>query len=330
MAHRKLAISGLFLLLLTLPSAAQVLGRRGSTLGQTITLRGRVVDAETNSAVLQARIRLSSSGVARTAVGGDFEFDELPARANYEITVEADGYQDVREMLDPSVEATGFVVIAMHRFRGRERALGSKVTVRLLQLPGAAQEAFLKGMDCLYGKHDPAGSLPFFQETLKLAPKFYEAQYQAGMAYRSLGRAPESEAAFAGAAAASEGHYSPAQFALASVLSDRRKFAEAEVTARNGLQGEDDSGPGHYELARALLGQGKSGEAEKEARTTLARTRNLPQTHLLLAAIYDGRDDPEHAVRELDLYLRDVPKGGVSDSVRALRLDLQRKLLASK
>jgi tetratricopeptide (TPR) repeat protein len=150
------------------------------------------------------------------------------------------------------------------------------------------------------------------------------------MAYRDLKRAQESQASFRHAIQASEGRFSPAQFALASLLSDEKKFAEAEAAARKGLQGENTSAPGHYELARSLLGQGKASEAEAEARATLTMSRELPQAYLLLAAVYEGRNQMQQAVKELDRYLLAVPKGPVSDSVRAVRQDLQRRLLASK
>jgi tetratricopeptide (TPR) repeat protein len=316
----------LFLLPVVLLFCPPVFGqaRRGNPSVQYITVRGRVVDAETGSPVLDARVTLIAMGgtvlgQGQTSLGSDFEFDNIPVTM-YELRVEADGYQALDQAFQANSGIIGSITIPIRRIKFVDTSVrGKTVSSRLLQLPAPAREAYHNGITQLYEKKDPEKSLPFFDKTLKLAPAFYEAQFQRGVAYQDLKRTPEAEAAFRDAVKASDGKFAPPQFFLASLLSGRRNFSEAETAARKGLESEPKSPQGHYELARALLGQGKADEAETEAKASLAISSELPQNFLLLAGISATRGQPAEAVKDLDQYLKAVPNGPLSDTVRSQR-----------
>ena len=317
-------------LLLAASAFAQVRSNSAPS-NQLVTIRGRVVDAETGAAVLDARVSLSGvtggglSG-SQSTMGSEFEFDNIPTQGNYEIVVEADGYRPVRQPFQASYAIGGPFVIPLVRIKFVEKpAVGSAVSARLLQLPAEARDAYQNGMTQLYDKHDAQKSLAFFDKTLKLAPTFYEANYQLGMAYQDLKRTPEAESAFRDAMKASDGKFAPPAFSLASLLSMRQSFAEAESLARKGLQSDPKSASGHYELARALLGQGKADEAETEAKTSLELGSAIPQNYLLLAAIAANRGQPAGAVKDLDKYLEAVPDGPLTASVRSMRENLRQQ-----
>lgn len=315
-------------LLFSIPVFAQGRGN-ASQPTMLISIRGRVVDVETGGPVLDARISLiaiggTAMGQGQTSMGSDFTFDNLPTSAIYELKVEAEGYQTLQQPFQPSMSMSGYLTIPIRRTKFVEvPAKGKTVSNRLLQLPAAARDAFQNGMTQLYEKHSAEKSLPFFEKTLQLAPTFYEAQFQMGVAYQDLKRTPEAEAAFRDAAKSSDGKFAPPQFSLASLLSERQNFAEAETLALKGLESEPKSASGHYELARALLGQGKADQAESEARTSLDLSKDLPQNYLLLAAVTANRGQPADAVKNLDLYLAAVPTGPISDSVRGFREKLR-------
>ena len=313
-------------LLFSLPALGQ--SRGGSTSVQPsvqfVTVRGRVVDAETGSPVLDARITLiamggTSMGQGQTSLGSDFEFDNIPATI-YELRIEADGYQSLQQAFQANSGIIGSITIPIRKIKFVDAGpRGKTVSSRVLQLPAPAREAYQNGIAQLYEKHDPEKSLPFFDKTLKLAPAFYEATYQRGVAYQDLKRTAEAETAFRDAVKASDGKFAPPQFFLASLLSTRQSFAEAEAAARKGLESEPKSPQGHYELARALLGQGKIDEAETEAKASLELSSDLPQNFLLLAAVAANRGQPAEAVKDLDQYLKAVPDGPLSDTVRSQR-----------
>jgi len=332
MSPRKVVFPLSLLFLSVLPLFAQTRGNVNSGQpGQLVTVRGRIVDAETGAAVLDARISLiaiggMSMGQGQTSMGSDFIFDNIPAQAMYELKVEADGYQTVQQPFQPSMGMTGYITIPIRKTKFIEvPAKGKAVSSRMLQLPPEARDAYQNGITQLYEKHDPEKSLAFFQKTLSLAPAFYEAQYNLGMAFHDLKRVAEAEAAFRDAEKASAGKYAPPQFALASMFSDRQSYPDAETMARKGLELEPKSAPGHYELARALLGQGKTDDAETEAKASLELSRDLPQNYLLLGAVSANRGQSAEAIKNLDLYLAAVPKGPTSDAVRTYRENLRQQ-----
>jgi Flp pilus assembly protein TadD len=338
MRIRKAILTLPAVLLFTATGFAQGRGG-GMSAGQPVqlaTIRGRVADAETGAPILDARITLvamaggAQGGGSQSMMGSDFEYDNIP-QGLYEIVVEAEGYQGIRQPFQINLGTPSYITIPMRKIKFVENSgKGKAVSSRLLQLPPSAREAYQSGMTQLYDKHDATKSLAFFEKTLKLAPSFYEANYQMGVAYQDLKRSPEAEAAFRDAARVSDGKCSPAEFSLASLFAERQNFAEAEAAARKGLESEPNSAQGHYEVARALLGQGKSNEAEAEAKASLELSRDLPQSYLLLAAVSANRGQPAEAVKALDQYLEAVPKGPLSDSVRALRENLRKQTPEAK
>lgn len=312
-------------------------GAPSQPLTQSITVRGRVVDAETGSSVLDARVTLIATGGQNGGQGGsnmgsDFEFDNIPTATLFELKVEADGYQTYQQFFQPTAAGmNGYMTIPLRKVKFVESPpKGKVVDARLLQLSGPAREAYQSGMTQLYEKNDPTKSMAFFERTLKLAPAFYEAHYQMGVAHQNLKQTSEAISAYQEAERGSEGKYAPAEFALASLLSEQQKFSDAEAAARKGLVANPKSAAGHYELARSLMGQGKAPEAETEAKASLELTPLLPQNYLLLAAVDANRGQPEPAIEQLDAYLKAVPTGAVADSVRALRESLAKQLPAER
>jgi tetratricopeptide (TPR) repeat protein len=324
MTLRRTVFLLLSMLLFYLPLLAQSRGGNTSApSSQLITIRGRIVDAETGSAVLDARVTLMAMGnfmgQGGTTQGSEFYFDNVPVTM-YEIKVEADGYETLQQAFQANLGMVGSLTIPIRRVKFVDTGgRGKVVSSRLLQLPSEARDAYQSGMTQLYDKHDPEKSLALFEKTLKLAPSFYEAQFQLGVAYQNLKRTPEAETAFRGAVKTSEGKYAPPQFYLASLLSGRQDFAAAEAAARKGLESDPKSASGHYELARALLGQGKADDAETEAKASLELSNGLPQNYLLLAAIAANRGQPAEAVKQLDEYLQALPNGPLSQTVRSQR-----------
>jgi tetratricopeptide (TPR) repeat protein len=150
------------------------------------------------------------------------------------------------------------------------------------------------------------------------------------VAYQNLKRTPDAMTAFREAVQGSDGKFAPAQFALASLLSEQQSFAEAETVVRKGLESDGKSATGHYELARALLGQGKAPEAETEAKASLELSPKLPQNYLILAAVCANRGQAAEAIEELDAYLRLVPTGPMADSVHTLRENLSKQVPQAK
>ncbi len=162
------------------------------------------------------------------------------------------------------------------------------VSARELGLPQDAQSALHQGTDALFKKHEPAASLPFFEKVLLMAPDFYEAAYYQGVALMELGRKKEAEDAYKNAASLSDDKFPEADFALASMLTDEKQFADAERLIRAGLLMAPDAWSGQLELARVLLATGKFPEAEQSALAVRKVKPDFPRIYLLLANIHQN------------------------------------------
>lgn len=202
------------------------------------------------------------------------------------------------------------------------------VSVRELSIPQRAASTYRKGVDRL-AKNDPAGSLVHFQRATSEFPDFYEAYYAMGLAQLTLGHAEEAQQAFQKSINASGGHYPEPHFGLSVLLCNQQHFIEAEPIIRKALELAPGFGPGHFILAWDQLGLNRPDEAEKSARQALLQDPGLAPAHLLLADIYDRRTDYSAVLAELDVYLRLVPHGELSDQVRSVRQSLKRKLARS-
>ncbi len=77
-------------------------------------------------------------------------------------------------------------------------------------------------------KGDFPAAIKFYDEALKIAPEFPEAEYQKGNAFLSLGKLPEAEKSFRNAVELRE-DWTLAMAALGSLLVRENKFSEAEI-----------------------------------------------------------------------------------------------------
>src|SRR5436309_5643841 len=116
----------------------------------------------------------------------------------------------------------------------QHRPPNSQVSVRELEIPAKAHEAFNSGTSLLL-QNQPASSIPEFQRALKIFPDFYEAHYKLGLANLNLRRYPEAQAAFESSIEVSKGRYPPANFGLGVALCTQRQYSEAEEAVRGGL-----------------------------------------------------------------------------------------------
>jgi tetratricopeptide (TPR) repeat protein len=204
----------------------------------------------------------------------------------------------------------------------------SQVSVRDLQIPGKARDAFSRGTQLLAG-NQPAASIPEFQRALKIFPEFYEAQYKIGLANLNLRRYTEAQAAFESTIEVSKGRYPPANFGLGVALCTQKQYSEAEEAVRAGLDQVPADAAGNFTLAWILFNAGRLAEAEKAARQAVLSNSNLASAYLLLAQIHVRQSDLPAVVSELDAYLGLDPEGPHNAEARALRTEA-RQLLAKQ
>jgi tetratricopeptide (TPR) repeat protein len=204
-------------------------------------------------------------------------------------------------------------------------SVNTQVSVRDLQIPRKAREAFSKGTQLL-AENQAAASIPEFQRAFKIFPGFYEAQYKIGLANLNLRRYREAQAAFESSIEVSKGRYPPANFGLGVALCTQTQYSEAEEAVRAGLDQVPADAAGNFTLAWILFNAGRLAEAEKAARQAVLSNSNLASAYLLLAQIHVRQSDLPAVVSELDAYLRLDPEGPHNAEARALRTEAQQLL----
>ena len=331
---RSVALPALIVFMLTTAAAS---AQRTGPPGIRHEITGKITSDVDNSPLqnIEIRLRTEAGQIVSTTFSspsGNFNFEDL-AGGNYVLSIEVQGYEkiekDARLTTIPSLTAN----ISLHKAVGGGPEFGTgaapkgdAVPARELALPSKAQEALAKGRERLYEKHDPAGSIPFFRKVLEISPGFYEGYYLEGIAYTQQGQLSEAEAAFRKAIGGSEHHFAEPCFALASLLTDKKQFTDAEQLSREGMQADPDAWRGYYELSRALLGEGKFAEAETNGIEARKRKTDFPGLYLILANIHMQLRKNEAVLEDVNAYLNLEPDGPASGQARAIKTQMERAL----
>jgi tetratricopeptide (TPR) repeat protein len=322
----RLRWSLLFAIISILCTTVSYAQKGGPSTGNLSEIQGAITNDQDNRPILNAKIQLTTVAgqlVTSTITGQDgrFSFRNL-ARADYIVTVSADGFETGSQ----KVMILGFNVpevrmsLRKNSKTGENKSPGGDtVSSRELMLPQNAQEALHKGLEKLYKKNDSPGSIPYFQKVLTLAPTFYEAYYQEGMAYTYEHKPADAEVAFQRAITASQNMYPDACFGLAAILSDQDRFKESEPLARHGLELQTDAWRGHFELARALYGLGRTSEAERSALEARRLNPKFSGLYIILANIHLQLHNDAAVVDDLGEYLKLDPNGPFAPQARDLK-----------
>ena len=314
------------------PCPAQTRQPPTSTVSPTLYIRGSLRDGDNSRPMEMIKVDLKRMtgevvSTAFTRSNGEFEFTGLP-RGVYYIVVEERGFEPVRESVELlSSSRMGIYIFLKRPLVITTREPGTTISARELTIPRKALEAMQKGKERLYGKQqDRKGSLPHFRRAVTEFPSYYEAYMQMGLAYMHLEQTADAEEALRKSIEVSENRFPDAYFALASLLTNHDRFAEAEVAARRGLELDAGGWIGYYELARALVGLNHVEAAEKNAQEARARKPDFPALHLVLANIHIRKRDYPALLEDLNRYLELEPSGPMSDQALQTRDKIQRAL----
>jgi tetratricopeptide (TPR) repeat protein len=264
-----------------------------------------------------------------TGVDGKWQTTAIPIGV-YVITVEAEGYKTIRHEEELMGYPGIITFLALVEDTSNKPRVGETVapvvSARELGLPKDAQDALHQGTDTLFKKHDAAGSLPFFQKVLIMAPDFYEAAYYQGVALMELGRKKEAEDAYKSSASLSDDKFPEADFALAALLTDQKQFVEAEKLVRAGLQMAPEAWNGQMELARVLFATGHLAEAEQSAVMVRKLKPDFSRVYLVLANIHQQQGKNEAVLEDLNTYLKMFPTGPYVAQAKAMKEQTEKAL----
>jgi carboxypeptidase family protein/tetratricopeptide repeat protein len=315
MRLRYLPVLIIMLGLSVLPGMAQ--SRRRSV----FTIQGFVRDQTNQQPMENIPVGLKQSTgtpvtTTYTRVNGEFEFGGLPS-GDYAIEINVRDYEPVREIV--SISNTSQPIVSIFLSRTSKTAtpvFGATISAHQLSVPHKARDEFEKGVTLVMLKSDYRGGIAAFERAIKDFPTYYEAYAEEGNAYYLLNEMGPAEEALRKSIELSSGQYADALFTLAAVLTDAKRFPEAETLARQGIKEESSSWRGSFELARALNGLKKPEEAEKNAIQSRDLMPDNPAVYLLLANIHIQRRDIHALQSDLEQYLRVAPNGPEADQAR--------------
>jgi len=265
-----------------------------------------------------------------TRDNGDFQFDGL-ANGDYIIEVTVKDYDRAEEGVTIVGNSRMGLSISMNRSgKVANPPLQLSISAHQLSVPHKAHDEFEKGMTLIYKKSDYRGAIAQFQLAIRDFPTYYEAYAEEGSAYYELQEMGSAEEALRKSVELSSGQYADAMFTLAALLTDAKRYTEAEAIARQGVSVDTSSWRGPFELARVLTALKKADEAEKSAQQSRDLMPDNPPVYLLLANIHIQRKDYPALIRDLDDYLRLAPLGPEADQARKTRERVQGILNAPK
>lgn len=265
-----------------------------------------------------------------THENGEFRFAGLPGGI-YLVAIEEEGFEPILERIELRADTERRLLFYL-----REPAKPSdgsvkepSVSARELALSSSAAGALRKGRAALFVEKHPAESLEHFNNLVREAPTFYEAHFFRGLALSELRRMDEAESSLRKAIEQSGQTHLQSFLTLASLLSNQKRYAEAEPLARRSTELDAASWLGYFEMARALHGVHRFEAALKAAETVRAMRPDFPKLYLLLINIHIRRGDARQVLAAMDEYLRLVPQGPMSDNVRAERTKLLENMARS-
>jgi Flp pilus assembly protein TadD len=314
--------------LIALPGSAQ--SRR-----EIFSIGGNVHDAADHRAMDNTQVTLKSpTGEtvkdAFTRGNGDFQFDGL-RNGEYMIEVNVKDYDLYSERI--SVSGSSHVGISINLNKvGKIPGTTAQMSISAHQLsvPHKAYDEFEKGLSLIYLKSDYRGAINQFQLAIRDFPTYYEAYAEEGAAYQLLEEQGPAEEALRKSIELSSGQYAEALFNLAALLTNTKRFPEAEAVARKGVSVDKSSWRGPFELARALIALKQADEAEKNAQEARDIMPDNSPVYLLLANIHIQKKDYPALIRDLDEYLRLAPNSPEAEQARKTREHVQSLLNSPK
>jgi len=254
-----------------------------------------------------------------TADAGQFRFGSL-IRAVYYLTVSAPGYETLTVDVDISMTSDRTLTLYLKPLaKKQEPTISKTVSTHELSMSENAREHMEAGMKKLYQAKDAHAASVEFEQALQLAPTYYEAAYQLGVAEMNTGDNARAEEDFRKAIALSGDKYPEADIGLGTLLLDTGKVADAERSLRHGLQLNPNLWLGHYELGRALLKDDRLFEAQTCAEEAKLLAPSAPIVYRLLSNIHLQQKDYPALLEDLNAYLAldpNSPAGARAKEVR--------------
>jgi len=210
-----------------------------------------------------------------------------------------------------NVEARRFEIVRVRRKPDAApvpRSGEGTVPAARLNVPTNAGKEFEKGTQAL-GRKDWTEAKTHFEKAIALYPDYDLAYNGLGIVTMELGDVEGARRAFEKAISLNQ-NFTPAYRNLGRILFAERKYAEAEVLLAKSLEGEPLNPWALTFLAYAQLLTHKFDKAIVNARKVHALPHDrFANAHVVAAKALEATGQPEQALVEYQLYLKEDPNG---------------------
>lgn len=315
----------ILLFVLTVPSAVfSQFARNG------VSVSGTVLEERHNARIEHVSVRLCDGGgnlleETLTSENGEFFFRGVQ-RGRYILTLEANGFQGQQVQLDLSYASDKGMTIYMKPLAKESPGHpGASVSAHELSMPEAARNLVSSAQKKLYTDKSPQAALTDLQQAVSIAPGYYEAYREMGMAYLTMGKNDEAQASFRKSIEVSGDRYGEAEVYLGTLLVEKGDLGAGEKALRRGVELEPNSWRGFYEIGKLDLGHDHLDLALKSAERAKSLAPNTPIVYRLLANIHMRQKNYPDLLGDLDAYIKLDP-----DSPAGLRAVQMRQQIAQQ
>src|ERR1700756_2027867 len=322
--HKQVCI---FLLALIAPATtASQMGRN------TVSVTGMVITEGKNERIEHVIVRLCDTGgnliiQTTTLDTGEFDFRGVQ-RGRYILTFQANGFQNTEIHLDLSFNSDKGMTVYMKPEAGKplSTASGPSISAHELSMPRARRDLVASGKKKLYADKNARGGLADLQKAVLIAPNYYEAHYQIGMAHLTIGEAQEAEKSFRKSIEVSQDNYGDADVGLGTMLVEKGDVEAGETTIRRGVEFNPSSWMGFYELGKLDLNRNRLESGLQSAERARSLAPNTPIIYRLLANIHMRQKNYPDLLSDLDAYVKLDPDSPAGLRAKQMRGEVEREL----
>jgi tetratricopeptide (TPR) repeat protein len=266
-----------------------------------------------------------------TDLSGHFSFNPVARGGQYSIKVDIDGFESVTQPLD-SIDASRDLNIIVTLVRKAGPASSGSKVVDISEFrdryPKKAVSYFEKGSDLLKKKKNDE-AVKYFKNAVELAPTFYEAHNQLGIAYRDSGRFADAEREFLTAHELNSTNVEPLLNLTTLYLSENEPD-RAVRTGEQAVKANSNSASAFFSLGVALYKAAQLDRAETALKRALDLAPKMGNIRLMLANVYLKLQRYDRTINELDSYIAENPKGEQLKEAQQMREQLTAALSSKR
>jgi Flp pilus assembly protein TadD len=288
--------------------------------GQSVS--GRFVFENTDFACDQCIVSLLADGVRPIGttyidLAGRFTFLNVP-RGTYTVHAQIDGFEDVNQPVETS-DVDASLVISLVRKHQPVGHGGEVVNITEFKelYPKKAVAFYGKGSEAL-GEKKYEQAIKYFRQAIELAPTFYDAHNQLGIAYQASGRSDDAEKEFITAHELNATGFTPL-LNLTNLYLNENEPDRAVKTGEEAVKVNSHSAPAFFSLGVALYKIASLDRAEAALKRALELAPRMPNVRLMLANVYLKLHRYDNTLDQLNSYIAENPNGSQLQAAEQMR-----------